>query len=112
MTALALAISLSTCGGNGVAENNIVAEDVNAMMNQEELPSTEQAANISRRNTRPRNQNQNLPSQRRRSPLRRAEARRARREGPSSHLHAGASGSGPLLISRQDKCMGDCRPWH
>ena len=46
MTALALAMSLSACGGNEIAENNMVAEDVNAMMNQEEPPSTEPVANV------------------------------------------------------------------
>lgn len=43
MTTLALAMSLSACGGNEAAENNIVAEDVNAVMNQEELSSPEPA---------------------------------------------------------------------
>ena len=46
ITVLALATSLSACGGNEAAENNIVAEDVNAMTNQEVLPSNEQAATI------------------------------------------------------------------
>ena len=45
MTALEIALSLSACGGNEPAENNIVAEDVNAMSNQEVLPSNEQATN-------------------------------------------------------------------
>lgn len=45
MTVVAIAVSLSACGGNKAAENNIVAEDVNAMMNLDELPSDEPAEN-------------------------------------------------------------------
>ncbi len=51
MTALALAMSLSACGGNEAAENNIVAADVNAMSNQEVLPSNEQATNAAAETT-------------------------------------------------------------
>ena len=46
LTLLAFATSLSACGGNEASENNIVAEDVNAITNQEVLPSTEPAANV------------------------------------------------------------------
>lgn len=40
-----LSLSLSACGGNDADENNVVAEDVNAMLNPEQLPPAEPAAN-------------------------------------------------------------------
>jgi hypothetical protein len=44
-SAAALALSLAACGGTGQPENNIVAEDLNAMTNLEELPPVEPTAN-------------------------------------------------------------------
>ena len=41
----ALALSLGACGGTDQPENNITAEDLNAMTNLEELPPAEPTAN-------------------------------------------------------------------
>ena len=41
----ALALSLAACGGTDQPENNIAAEDLNAMTNLEELPPVAPAAN-------------------------------------------------------------------
>lgn len=46
MSALALVSTLSACGSNDTAENNIAAEDVNALMNLEEPLPAEPAANV------------------------------------------------------------------
>ena len=46
LSAAALALSLAACGETEQPENNIVAEDVNAMMNVEELPLPEETANV------------------------------------------------------------------
>ena len=43
--AAALALSLAACGATGQPENNIAAEDLNAMTNLEELPPVEPTAN-------------------------------------------------------------------
>lgn len=43
MTTVTIVLLLPACGGNKAAENNVAAEDVNAMMNQDELPSDEPA---------------------------------------------------------------------
>ena len=44
-SAAALALSLAACGGTDQPENNIAAEDLNAMTNLEELPPAEPTAN-------------------------------------------------------------------
>lgn len=44
-SAAALALSLAACGGTDQPENNIAAEDLNAMGNLEELPPAEPPAN-------------------------------------------------------------------
>ena len=44
-SAAALALSLASCGGTDQPENNIAAEDLNAMTNLEELPPAEPTAN-------------------------------------------------------------------
>ena len=44
-SAAALALSLAACGGTDQPENNITAEDLNAIANLEELPPVEPAAN-------------------------------------------------------------------
>lgn len=41
----ALALSLAACGGTDQPENNIAAEDLNAITNLEELPPAEPTAN-------------------------------------------------------------------
>ena len=45
-SAAALALSLAACGGTDQPENNIAAEDLNAMTNLEELPAAEPTANV------------------------------------------------------------------
>ena len=45
ISAAAMALSLAACGGTNQPENNIAAEDLNAMTNLEELPPAEPAAN-------------------------------------------------------------------
>lgn len=42
----ALALTLAACGGTDEPENNIAAEDVNAMANLEEMPPAEPVANV------------------------------------------------------------------
>lgn len=44
-SAAALALSLAACGGTDQPQNNIAAEDLNAMTNLEELPPAEPTAN-------------------------------------------------------------------
>lgn len=44
-SAAALALSLAACGGTDQPENNIAAEELNAMTNLEELPPAEPTAN-------------------------------------------------------------------
>ena len=44
-SAAALALSLAACGGTDQPENNIAAEDLNAMTNLEELPPVEPTTN-------------------------------------------------------------------
>ena len=44
-SAAALALSLAACGGTDQPENNIAAEDLNAMTNLEELPPAEPTVN-------------------------------------------------------------------
>lgn len=44
-SAAALALSLAACGGTDQPENNIAADDLNAMTNLEELPPAEPTAN-------------------------------------------------------------------
>ena len=44
-SAAALALSLAACGGTDQPENNLAAEDLNAMTNLEELPPVAPAAN-------------------------------------------------------------------
>ena len=44
-SAAALALSLAACGGTDQPENNIAAEDLNAMTNLEELPPAAPTAN-------------------------------------------------------------------
>ena len=44
-SAAALALSLAACGGTDQPENNIAAEDLNALTNLEELPPAEPTAN-------------------------------------------------------------------
>lgn len=46
ISAAALALSLAACGGPDQPENNIAAEDLNAMTVSEELPPVEPAANV------------------------------------------------------------------
>jgi outer membrane biosynthesis protein TonB len=45
-SAAALALSLAACGGTDQPDNNIAAEDLNAMTNLEELPPVAPAANV------------------------------------------------------------------
>lgn len=45
LTTAALALSLTACGGTEQPENNIVAEDMNAMTNLQEVAPPEPAAN-------------------------------------------------------------------
>ena len=45
LTSLLLLLSLAACGGTDQPENNIAAEDLNAMTNLEELPPAEPTAN-------------------------------------------------------------------
>lgn len=45
LSAAALVLSLTACGRSDAPENNVVAEDVNAMTNLQELPPPEPAAN-------------------------------------------------------------------
>lgn len=44
-SAAALALSVAACGGTDQPENNIAAEELNAMTNLEELPPVEPTAN-------------------------------------------------------------------
>lgn len=44
-SAAALALSLAACGGTDQPENNIAAEDLNALTNLEELPPAEPTVN-------------------------------------------------------------------
>lgn len=45
-SAAALALSLVACGGTDQPENNVAAEDLNAMTNLEEMPPVAPTANI------------------------------------------------------------------
>ena len=45
-SAVALALSLAACGGTEQPENNIAAEELNAITNLEELPPVAAAANF------------------------------------------------------------------
>jgi Flp pilus assembly protein TadD len=44
-SAAALALSLAACGGTDQPENNVAAEDLNALTNLEELPPADPTAN-------------------------------------------------------------------
>lgn len=46
LSAAALALSLAACGGTDQPENDIAADDLNAMKNLEELPPVTPAANV------------------------------------------------------------------